>query len=217
MPLQTSAPEAMVTPDELPDRISEVIKVERYSAIGIGPGLGTDAQTANVLKRLLQDFPGPMVIDADGLNILAEHPTWLQFLPAGTILTPHPGEFERLAGRIANPFERTEALQSFAKRYGCYIALKGKFTCIACPDGQLYFNPTGNNGLAKGGSGDVLTGLICGLLASGHSPMRAVLTGVYIHGLAADLCAAENHILSMTSGDLPQWFGLAYREIGGVQ
>ncbi len=215
IPVQTAAPEAMVSPDECSDRLSEIIKPELYSAIGFGPGTGTDPQTANVLKRLLQDFSGPMVIDADGLNILAENPTWLQFMPAGTILTPHPGEFERLVGRIANPFERTEALRSFAKRYGCFVALKGRFTCIACPDGQLYFNPTGNNGLAKGGSGDVLTGLICGLLASGHSAMRAVLTGVYVHGLAADIYAREEHILTMTPGTLPNYFGQAYREIGG--
>ncbi|MFM9009055.1 MAG: NAD(P)H-hydrate dehydratase, partial [Bacteroidota bacterium] len=216
IPVQTAAPEAMASPDECSDRLTEIIKPESYSAIGFGPGVGTDPQTANVLKRLLQDFSGPLVIDADGLNILAEHPTWLQFMPAGTILTPHPGEFERLAGRIADPFERTEALRAFAKRYGCFVALKGRFTCIACPDGQLYFNPTGNNGLAKGGSGDVLTGLICGLLASGHSAMRAVLTGVYVHGLAADLCAREEHVLSMVPGSLPDYFGQAYREIGGT-
>lgn len=216
IPVQTAAPEAMVSPDECSDRLSEIIKPDPYSAIGFGPGVGTDPQTANVLKRLLQDFSGPLVIDADGINILAEHPTWLQFMPAGTILTPHPGEFERLVGRIANPFERTEALRAFAKRYGCYVALKGRFTCIACPDGQLYFNPTGNNGLAKGGSGDVLTGLICGLLASGHTAMRAVLTGVYVHGLAGDICAREEHVLAMTPGAIPGYFSQAYREISEV-
>lgn len=211
--VQTIAPEAMCSPDSEPTYLTEIVKPEKFNSIGAGPGIGTDKQTGNVIKRILQDFEGPLVLDADAINLIADNPTWLSFLPTGTILTPHPGEFARLFGKINDPFARTEKQLEMAQRFNCYIILKGKFTSIACPDGQLYFNPTGNNGLAKGGSGDVLTGLITGLLAAGHSPMTAAITGVYVHGLAGDICSRENHPLSMTAGDLALYFTNAFREI----
>lgn len=213
IPLQTAAPEAMCSPDEHTHHITDIVKPEGFSAIGIGPGLGMDAQSGNVIKRLIQDYQSPMVLDADALNHLADHPTWLQFLPAGCILTPHLGEFNRLAGKIADPFERTKKQLEFAKKYNCYILLKGKYSALACPDGQLFFNPTGNHGMAKGGSGDVLTGLITGLLAQGLSPLKAALCGVYLHGLAGDICANETHPNSMTSGDIISFFADAFKAV----
>ena len=213
IPVQTNCPEAMCDPDAEEDFLDDVIKTERYDAIGAGPGIGTSKQTGNVLKRVIQDHPGPLVLDADALNILAENPTWLAFLPAGTILTPHPGEFARLAGKIADSFDRIQALRDMAKKHNIFVLLKGRFSTIACPDGQLYINPTGNHGMAKGGTGDALTGLITGLLASGLSQMRAVLAGAYIHGLAGDLCARDNHPIGMTSGDLVSYLPAAFREI----
>jgi len=213
IPVQVNCPEAMCDPEPEDEYLDEVVKTEPYDAIGIGPGLGTSRQTGNVVKRVIQDHPGPLVIDADALNILSDNPTWLAFLPAGTILTPHPGEFARLAGKISDSFDRIKAQQDFAKKHNLFILLKGRFSTIACPDGQLYINPTGNHGMAKGGSGDALTGLITGLLASGLSPMRAVLTGAYVHGLAGDLCAKENHPVGMTSGDLVSYIPSAFRTI----
>ena len=170
-----------------------------------------EKETGNVLKRLIQDFDAPLLLDADALNLLAENPTWLNFLPAGCILTPHIGEFSRLAGKTENPFERTKQQIEFARRYNCYLVLKGRFTAIACPDGQLFFNPTGNSGMAKAGSGDILTGLLCGLLAQGLSPMKATLLGVYLHGLAGDLCKEEHSAFGMQSGDLIDFLPAAFR------
>ena len=212
-PLQTALPEAMCLPDIHPECLQEIVPPGKYDAIGIGPGIGQDPQTANVLKRCLQDFDLPMVIDADALNILSQNPTWLNFLPAGTILTPHLREFERLAGKIADPFARTARQLELAKKYNCYILLKGKFSALACPDGQLFFNPTGNNGMAKGGSGDVLTGIITGLLAQGIGPMKAVLTGMYLHGLAGDLAAAEHTAYGMKAGDITDYLPSAFTEV----
>lgn len=213
LPLQTAAPEAMCSPDEHTHHLTDIVKPESYSAIGIGPGIGMDVQSGNVLKRLIQDYTSPMVLDADALNHLADNPTWLQFLPAGCILTPHLGEFYRLAGKIADPFERTKKQIELAKKYNCYILLKGKYSALACPDGQLFFNPTGNNGMAKGGSGDVLTGLITGLLAQGLSPLKAALCGAFLHGLAGDICANETHPNSMTSGDIISFFADAFKAV----
>lgn len=213
-PLQTSVPEAMVSADSDEQYLTENLKSgTSFTALGIGPGIGVGHQTGNVLKRILQDFDAPMVIDADALNLLAENPTWLAFMPAGTILTPHPGEFARLAGKIHNPFDRTSKQVELARRFNCYIILKGKFSAIACPDGQLFFNPTGNHGMAKGGSGDILTGLITGLLAQGIGPMKAALAGTYLHGLAGDLAAMQIQPAAMTSGDLIDYFSMAFNEV----
>jgi len=214
LPLQTACPEAMCLAHEHEYYLSDIIKPEGYNAIGIGPGIGQDPQTGNVLKRLIQDYKSPMVIDADAINLLAYNPTWLNFLPAGCILTPHLGEFNRLAGKIADPFERTKKQLELAKKYNCYILLKGKYSALACPDGQLFFNPTGNNGMAKAGSGDVLTGLITGLLAQGLASKHAALAGAYLHGLAGDICARETNPRSMKSGDLVEYFSGAFRAVG---
>ena len=215
LPIQIAAPEAMCNADEHAHYLTEIVKPEGYSAIGVGPGIGMDHQSGNVLKRLIQDYKSPMVLDADALNHLADNPTWLNFLPAGCILTPHLGEFNRLAGKIADPFERTKKQLEMAKKYNCYILLKGKYSALACPDGQLFFNPTGNHGMAKGGSGDVLTGLITGLLAQGLSPLKAALCGAYLHGLAGDFCAQKTHPNSMTSGDIISFFADAFKAVKG--
>ncbi|MBK9637231.1 MAG: NAD(P)H-hydrate dehydratase [Bacteroidetes bacterium] len=215
LPIQVAAPEAMCNADEHSHFLTDIVKPEGYSAIGLGPGIGMDHQTGNVVKRLIQDYKSAMVLDADALNHLSDNPTWLNFLPAECILTPHLGEFNRLAGKIADPFERTKKQIEIAKKYNCYILLKGKYSALACPDGQLFFNPTGNHGMAKGGSGDVLTGLITGLLAQGLSPLKAALCGAYLHGLAGDYCAQKTHPNSMTSGDIISFFADAFRAVKG--
>lgn len=217
IPLQTAAPEAMCLPDPGTEYLEEPVKQGKFTGAGIGPGIGIAHETGNVLKRLIQDFDAPLVIDADAINLLSENKTWLNFLPAGCILTPHPGEFARLVGNIEDPFERTAEQLKFAARYNCFLILKGRFTAIACPDGQLFFNPTGNNGMSKAGAGDVLTGLITGLLAQGLGPMKAALLGVYLHGLAGDLCREETSAYGMTSGDLVEYLPATFSQSGNVK
>lgn len=213
LPLQSSLPEAMCWEDGGENYLEEPVKTGPHTAIGIGPGIGTARETGNVLKRIIQDTDVPLVLDADALNLLSDNPTWLSFLPGETILTPHPGEFARLCGKTSDPFARTLQQCEFAKRYNCYLILKGRFTAIACPDGQLFFNPTGNHGMAKGGSGDLLTGLLTGLLAQGVSPMKTALLGVYVHGLAGDLCLSETSAYGMKTGDLLDYLPAAWRTL----
>jgi ADP-dependent NAD(P)H-hydrate dehydratase / NAD(P)H-hydrate epimerase len=211
--IQTSIPEAMVTCDEQEKYIATSIVLGRHQAIGIGPGLGCEKETANVLKLILRQNTKPMVIDADAINIISEQPSWMKLIIAGSIFTPHPKEFERLAGKSNNQFERFHLQVEFSKRHQIFIVLKGRFTCISCPDGRTYFNSTGNPGMAKGGSGDALTGILTGLLAQGYSPREACLLGVYLHGLAGDLAMAAIGERSLLASDLIDYLGKAYQSI----
>jgi len=200
--LQTTVPEAMVSVDENPNCLSE-LKIEPVNyTIGIGPGIGTDTPTKNLMKLLIQQNRHPMVIDADGINILAENSTWISFLPVHSILTPHFGEFQRLVGKWSSAEERMQKLRDFVSKYQLYVVLKGKYSVIACPDGKVFFNNSGNPGMAKGGSGDALTGILTGLLAQSYSPLEACLLGVYLHGLAGDLAANEMGQECMLPSDL---------------
>jgi NAD(P)H-hydrate epimerase len=192
----------MVSMDVLATHLTALPKFAKASAIGIGPGIGTDAETASMLKRLIQDAPAPLVIDADALNILAENKTWLAFLPPGTVLTPHPKEFDRLAGASTNGYERLHKAKALAVKMNMVLVLKGAYTAILSPDGRVFFNSTGNPGMAKGGSGDALTGIITGLRAQGLDPLSAALLGVYAHGLAGDLAAKQLGLDGMLPSDL---------------
>ena len=200
--LQTASPETMLSIDRYDNYFSEVPDIGIYNAIGIGPGLGMEHQSQMAMKLLIQNSPSPLVIDADALNILSENPTWLAFLPQRSILTPHPKEFKRLVGDWENDFERLEKQRNLAQKHGIYIVLKGANTSVCFPDGQCYFNSTGNPGMATAGSGDVLTGIITGLLASGYSSGVAAILGVYIHGLAGDIAAKENGYEALVAGDI---------------
>ncbi len=176
--------------------------VTNFDAIGIGPGSGTSPDTAQALKMILQFYKGRLVIDADGLNILSENKTWLSFLPQGTILTPHPGEFARLAGEAKDDFERLEVLRQFSIRHNCIVVLKGAHSALAMPDGNIFFNSTGNPSLAKAGSGDALTGIILGLLSEGYNAPQAALLGVFAHGSAADFYIHDQTPATMLATDL---------------
>lgn len=189
--MQTALPETMCNTSEENDFISDVPDLSTYNAIGIGPGLGMEKQTQNTFKLLIQNAKSPIVIDADALNILAENKTWLAFLPQESILTPHPKEFERLLGKWENEEERLEMQKQFAIKHRIIVVLKGANTAIALPNGDIYFNSTGNAGMATAGSGDVLTGIITSLLAQRYLPSEAAILGVYLHGLAGDV-AKEN-------------------------
>ncbi len=211
--IQTGFPEAMVSLDQSDILFSEPPDLTPYTAIGIGPGLGCKPNSGKGLKILLEKSTVPLVIDADGLNLLSQHPEWYELLPEGTILTPHPKEFDRLAGESENAFKRHLKQIDFAERYRVIVVLKGAFTGIATPDGQYWFNTTGNPGMATGGSGDVLTGIITGLLAQGLPPVDASCAGVFLHGLAGDMAVKGLSQEAMLAGDLITHMGAAFREL----
>jgi ADP-dependent NAD(P)H-hydrate dehydratase / NAD(P)H-hydrate epimerase len=211
--MQTSLPEAMVSADENENLISNLRTAQIFNAIGIGPGIGTEQESASVLKLLIQNFAGPLVIDADALNILSENKTWLGFLKPLTILTPHPKEFDRLAGAHTSDFDRFESAKDFAAKYNVLLILKGAHTAIITPNKTTYFNSTGNPAMAKGGSGDVLTGILTGLLTRGYSPLSAALLGVYAHGLAADLALSQSHEESLLASEIIENIPAAFNNI----
>lgn len=213
--MQTSVPEVMCITDNSVDIITETTDLSPYNAMGIGPGIGKDPKTSNSLyKFLTSDLLGKnLVLDADALNILAENPDFLHFLPPNTILTPHPKEFERLAGKWQNDYHRLELQQEFAKKHAVILIVKGAHTSIALPDGRVYFNSTGNPGMATAGSGDVLTGILTGLLAQGYSPEEAAVFAVYLHGLSGDLAVEITGHESLTASDLINILGKAFLEI----
>jgi NAD(P)H-hydrate epimerase len=168
--------------------------------------LGTQKQTVAVMKDILDTVKTPLVIDADALNMLAENKTWLAFLPPYSILTPHFAEFERLAGKPSDDFDRLERAKQFAQRYTVILVLKGHHTVITLPDGRQFFNTTGNAGMATAGSGDVLTGQILSLLAQGYPPEHAAMLGVFLHGAAGDAYARDNDPRTLIASDLPEYF-----------
>lgn len=200
--MQTSLPEAMVSVDEAVDHISALPKNGNFSAIGVGPGIGTDKETAQALKLLIQNAAAPLVFDADALNILSENKTWLAFLPPMSILTPHPKEFDRLCGAHTSEFSRLQSCRDFAHKHRVIVVLKGAHTAVVMPDKKVFFNSTGNPALAKGGSGDVLTGMVLGLLAQVYSPASAALIAVFVHGRAADMYVRDKSERGMLAGDL---------------
>ncbi len=208
--MQISVPEAMVYVDVSENLISFVPLLSNYKAIGVGPGIGKADQTVYALRMLIESFRAPMVIDADALNILAVHPEIVKLIPEGSILTPHTIEFERLAGKTESEYERLQLARNFAHYHKIILVLKGASTLIAFPNGNCWFNSTGNPGMATGGSGDVLTGILTGLLAQGYSPRESALLGVYLHGLSGDLSVAESSQESLTAGDIADQLGNAF-------
>jgi hydroxyethylthiazole kinase-like uncharacterized protein yjeF len=212
--VQTALPEAMVSVDRDEHMVANSLDTTKYSTIGVGPGLGEDNKTVEALTRLLRDFKKPMVIDADALNILALHSDLQSAIPENSLLTPHPKEFERLTGKKwANDFERLALQRNLAVKLKSVIILKGAHTSIALPDGTVYFNSTGNPGMATGGTGDVLTGILTGLLSQGYSSPDAALTGVYLHGLSGDLAAQEKGMHSLIATDLVEFLPQAFSRL----
>jgi NAD(P)H-hydrate epimerase len=201
--IQTAAPEAMTQADFNEKYFSDNIEPDNYSAVGIGPGIGTEEITQTALKHLLlYEKKVPLVLDADALNIISMNKEWLRLIPQNSILTPHPKEFERLTHKAENDFARHEMQIEFSKAHHVYVILKGAHTCITTPEGDAYFNATGNPGMAKGGSGDVLTGILTSLLAQRYSSLAASLLGVYMHGMAGDIAAEVLGIDGMIARDI---------------
>ncbi|MFD2785886.1 NAD(P)H-hydrate dehydratase [Hymenobacter rubripertinctus] len=213
--LQISAPEAMCLADPAADFLTELPDLAPYAAVGIGPGLGQQDGTREVLRQLLTTAEVPLVIDADALNLLGANPELQSLLPPGSLLTPHPKEFERLVGEPArDDYHRLEQLRSFANHTGCYCVLKGAYTALATPAGHIFFNSTGNPGMATGGSGDVLTGLLLALHADQRlSPLDAALLGLHAHGRAADLALPHTGHAGLLASDIIRFIGPALSEL----
>jgi NAD(P)H-hydrate epimerase len=209
--LQTALPEAMILTDA-DEKINTRFagELSGYSVIGIGPGLGTDGRTKAMLETILRSYKKPIVLDADGLNMLGSNPSLFFLLPPYSILTPHPKEFERMFGGAEDDFARLRLAIENARDHQCIIVLKGHYTFIAMPGGKGYFNSTGNPGMAKGGSGDALTGILTALLSQGYAPGEAAVLGVYLHGLAGDLAAEDISQESMLPSDLIEHLGKAF-------
>lgn len=212
--LQTAVPEAMcLTKGE--KHITSINGWNDAKSIGIGPGLGMQEYTARAFADFIQSCKQPVVIDADALNLLAKQTELLHKLPEDSILTPHPKEYERLFGKTGNSMLQLEHARTQAMRYNIFIVLKGHHTAIVTPEGECWYNLTGNAGMATGGSGDVLTGLLTGLLAQGYNSYDAALLGVYLHGLAGDIAVAEQSQEGMTAGDIVDNIGKAFLKSRG--
>ena len=211
--MQISVPEAIIQFDKEETTFSEAVDTEDFNAVGIGPGLGTSEQTAIAIIAQLRRTQCPLVADADAINILANHRAWLQQLPKGIIMTPHPKEFDRLEGHCTDSYERLMKARDLAQRIQGYILLKGHNTSLCLPDGHIIFNTTGNAGMATAGSGDVLTGIITGLLARGYKQEDACVVGMYLHGLAGDIAARELGEESVIASDLIQNLPYAFKRL----
>ena len=213
LPLQISVPEVVIHPDREETIFSEPMATEDFQALAIGPGLGTTEQTCIAMIAQLRRTQCPVVVDADAINILAAHHSWLQQLPKGVIMTPHPKELDRLEGQSVDSYERLTKARQLAERVQGYIVLKGHYTAICMPNGSVAFNATGNAGMATAGSGDVLTGIITGLLARGYDQRSACIVGVYLHGLAGDLAAADLGEESLMATDLIGYLPKAFEKL----
>ena len=209
--MQIAVPEAVLQMDHEETAFTEAVDTDGFDALGIGPGLGRQETTAIAMIAQIRRAQCPIVADADALNILASHRAWMQQLPKGIIMTPHPQELDRLTGSPANAdYERLHRTCELAKSLQAYIILKGHNSALCLPNGNVFFNPTGNSGMATAGSGDVLTGIITALLARGYHQQNACMVGMYLHGLAGDLAAKELGKESLVASDiidhLPQAF-----------
>lgn len=206
--MQIALPEAMCSLDNCKTHLSEPF-FESDKTIGIGPGLGLHEDTKNMVEQLLVKTKSPIVIDADGLNIIAQNQSLLAHVPTNSILTPHPKEFERLVGPFLNSSERLEKQLEFSKKHQLIMVVKDAHTFITDPLGNVFINTSGNPGMAKGGSGDALTGIILGLLAQHYPPILAALIGVYFHGLAGDKAKDTKGELAMLPSDLIEELNIA--------
>ena len=212
--MQLGVPEAVLHLDDDHDMFSVPVEAAGYDALGIGPGLGTNETSALALAEQLRMAKCPVVADADALNILGNHGAWLNHLPAGIIMTPHPREFDRLCGSIcSSDYDRLDKAIDMAQQLDAYIVLKGHYSALCTPQGRVYFNSTGNAGMATAGSGDVLTGVLTSLLARGYQRGEACLVAMYVHGLAGDIAAREKGMESLVASDIIACLPAAFKQL----
>lgn len=200
--LQISIPEAILSHDQNQEIFTSPVSSEKFNALAIGPGLGTEHSSAIAFIEQVRHAHIPVLIDADGINILSEHKGWIQQIPQDCILTPHPAEMQRLGNRSIDSYSTLAEAIEMATRHKFHIILKGHYTAVCTPEGKVYFNPTGNSGMATAGSGDVLTGIIVSLLAGKYPAENACRLGVYLHGLAGDIAARKLGEESVTASDI---------------
>ena len=200
--LLSKVPEAMCTPCRQRVEIAGIPGLEPFQAVGMGPGIGTSDEAGRSLFRLLQQVKVPLILDADAINLLGKNKEWLDLLPGETILTPHPKEFDRITSPSESASERLEKQRNLSMDKGIIVVLKGAYSSISLPDGTIYFNSTGNPGMATAGSGDVLTGIILSLLTQGYPAAQAAMVGVFLHGLSGDLAAIKTGQDALLARDL---------------
>ena len=210
--IQTSIPEAMVKINDGIDYLSGKFN-SKLKTIAIGPGIGSSMKTSSFILLLLKKSSLPLIIDADAINIISKNKRLLKYIPENSILTPHPKEFERLVGPWKNDQEKLTKLKNLSRKYKCIIILKGAHTSISLPSNKIWFNSTGNPGMATAGSGDVLTGLLGGLLAQGYAPDICARLGVYIHGASADVAVEKYCQESFISGDIQKYISLIFKDL----
>ena len=211
--MQTSVPEAMVLIDSNDNCISGCPNLDKYSVVGVGPGIGTSSETKKAISDLINQVKVPTVFDADALNIISENKKLFNDIPKESVLTPHLKEFERMVGKSENINDRTNLQIALSKKYHINILVKGHETCMTSANGDIFVNTTGNPGMATGGSGDVLTGIITGLIARGLTPFDAMIAGAYLHGLSGDLAKESLGEESMTAQDLIDNLGQSFLEV----
>jgi ADP-dependent NAD(P)H-hydrate dehydratase / NAD(P)H-hydrate epimerase len=211
--LQISLPEAMVVSTGVTNFTDDLHLVENRYTVGCGPGLGNGQDTASAFRKLVTSQKKPLVLDADALNIISEDKSLWDLIPKNSILTPHPKEFERLFGKSNNSQEMFDKQIDMAIEHQVIIVLKGAFSRVCTPDGKIFINSTGNSGMATAGSGDVLTGIVTGLLAQQYSPCEAAVLGVYLHGLAGDLALCKQSKESLIASDIIEHIGEAYKTL----
>lgn len=211
--MQTAVPETMVSIDRSDIIFTEFPNLDQFKAIAIGPGIDKKQNSYKAMIDLLIEVKVPMVLDADAINIIGEHPELKDDLPMGCVFTPHMKEFERLVGKSKDSYTRNCMQREFAKEHQLTLVLKGAYTAICCPEGSCYFNPTGNPGMATAGSGDVLTGIILSLLSQGYSSHVAAIIGVYLHGLAGDLASVDLGIEALTASDIIDYLPKAWLKL----
>ncbi|MFP4365449.1 MAG: NAD(P)H-hydrate dehydratase [Bacteroidales bacterium] len=209
--IQISVPEAMVSLDNSDAFFSKMPDIEQYDAVAAGPALGTRETTRKALYTLIKSSKKPVVLDADALNILSLNREWIDLIPEESILTPHPGEFDRLAGQHKTSHDRLLTQIRMAEKYKLVIILKGAYTSIVTPEGKCFFNSSGNPGMATAGSGDVLTGILLSLLGQGYTPVNAAVAGVYLHGVAGDNASTVLSPEAMIAGDISMNLGKAFK------
>lgn len=211
--MQVAVPEAMTSIDSNDCCFSDNVDTCKYNAVAVGPGLGQSHESKEALLNLISGCNVPLLLDADALNILSQCADWMNLVPMGSVFTPHPGEFARLFGAAPGRYHAIESVRAIARDYGFTIVLKGAYTTIITPDGNLCFNSTGNPGMATGGSGDVLTGIILSMLAQGYSSANAARIAAYVHGLAGDLAASEFGETALVAGDIISFLPKAWLSV----
>ncbi len=210
--LQISSPETMLHINKSKLYISELPDLYKFNAVAIGPGIGFNDETKQLLKDLISTYKNPIVFDADAITILSENKSWLKDIPSNSIFTPHPKEFERLVGKSKNNFERLQKQIDFAKKHCVNVLLKGANTSVVTPKGKVFFNSTGNPGMATAGSGDVLTGIIVSLLSQNYCPKNAAIIGAYIHGVSGDIAEKKIGQSALIASDIINNLGLAFQK-----